>query len=80
MRRVDHSSKGVLPSVLLSLRNLRCEATEVHTTTDCRATDDDDIVTNSRGFYFTMELYYTPKFNTQLLITVHNSSRILTHV
>jgi hypothetical protein len=30
------------------------------------------------GFYFKMEVYYTPKFNTQLLITVHNSSRILT--
>jgi hypothetical protein len=35
---------------------------------------------NVLGFYFTMEVYYTPKFNTQLLITVHNSSRILTHV
>jgi hypothetical protein len=29
---------------------------------------------------FTMELYCTQKCNTQLLITVHNSSRILTHV
>jgi hypothetical protein len=27
-----------------------------------------------------MEVYYTPKVNTQLLITVHNSSRILTQV
>jgi hypothetical protein len=27
-----------------------------------------------------MEVYYTPKGNTQLLITVHNSSRILTLV
>jgi hypothetical protein len=32
------------------------------------------------GFYFTMEVYYTQKFNTQLLNTVHNSSRILTLV
>jgi hypothetical protein len=27
-----------------------------------------------------MEVYYTPMFNTQLLITINNSSRILTHV
>jgi hypothetical protein len=26
-----------------------------------------------------MEVYYTPKFYTQLLITVHNTSRNLTH-
>jgi hypothetical protein len=31
------------------------------------------------GLYFTMEVYYTQKLNTQLLITVHNSSRNLTH-
>jgi hypothetical protein len=27
-----------------------------------------------------MEVYYTPKFNTQLSITINNSSRILTLV
>jgi hypothetical protein len=32
------------------------------------------------GSIFKMEVYYTPEFNTQLLITVHNSSRILTLV
>jgi hypothetical protein len=29
---------------------------------------------------FTMEVYYTQKLNTQHLITVHNSSRLLTQV
>jgi hypothetical protein len=32
------------------------------------------------GSIFKMEVYDTPKFNTQLLITVHNSSRPLTQV
>jgi hypothetical protein len=32
------------------------------------------------GSIFTMEVYYTPKFNTLQLITVHNSSRPLTLV
>jgi hypothetical protein len=32
------------------------------------------------GSIFKMEVYCTPEFNTQLLITVHNSSRILTLV
>jgi hypothetical protein len=32
------------------------------------------------GSIFKMEVYYTPKVNTQLLITVHNSSKILTLV
>jgi hypothetical protein len=34
LRRADHSSKGVLPSVLIRLRNLRCEAAKVLTRTD----------------------------------------------
>jgi hypothetical protein len=29
LRRADHSSKGVLPCVLIRLRNLRCEAAKV---------------------------------------------------
>jgi hypothetical protein len=29
---------------------------------------------------FTMDVYYTPNVNTQLLITIYNSSRNLTHV
>jgi hypothetical protein len=33
LRRADHSSKGVLPSVLVRLRNLRCEAAKVLTET-----------------------------------------------
>jgi hypothetical protein len=32
------------------------------------------------GSIFKMEVYYTPKFNTLQLITVHNSSRPLTQV
>jgi hypothetical protein len=32
------------------------------------------------GSIFKMEVYYTPKFNTQLLITVHNYTRLLTLV
>jgi hypothetical protein len=32
------------------------------------------------GSIFKMEVYYTPKFNTLQLITVHNSSRLLTLV
>jgi hypothetical protein len=32
------------------------------------------------GSLFKMEVYYTPKFDTQLLITIHNSSRLLTQV
>jgi hypothetical protein len=39
-----------------------------------------NIVVNKRRFCFTMELYYTQEFNTQLLITVHNFSSILTLV
>jgi hypothetical protein len=39
-----------------------------------------NIITKKRRFCFTMELYYTQEFNTQLLITVHNFSRILTLV
>jgi hypothetical protein len=31
------------------------------------------------GSIFKMEVYYTPEFNTQLLITVRNLSRILIH-
>jgi hypothetical protein len=33
LRRADNTSKGVLPSVLIGLRNLRCEATKVLTRT-----------------------------------------------
>jgi hypothetical protein len=29
LRQADHSSKGVLPSILISLRNVRCEAAKV---------------------------------------------------
>jgi hypothetical protein len=29
LRRADHSSKGVLPRVLIRLRNIGCEATKV---------------------------------------------------
>jgi hypothetical protein len=32
------------------------------------------------GSIFKMEVYYTPEFNTQLLITVRNPSRLLTQV
>jgi hypothetical protein len=41
-RWANHSSKGVVPNVLIRLRNLRCEAAKV--LNDCRATDDDEIV------------------------------------
>jgi hypothetical protein len=37
-----HSSKGVLPSVLLRLRNLQCETTKVLTRTVESHDDDDD--------------------------------------
>jgi hypothetical protein len=33
VRRADHSSKGVLPSILIRLRNLQCEAARVLTRT-----------------------------------------------
>jgi hypothetical protein len=36
LRQADHSPKGVVPNVLIRLRNLRCEAARVLT----RATDD----------------------------------------
>jgi hypothetical protein len=29
LRRADHSSKGVLPNVLIRVRNLRCEVAKV---------------------------------------------------
>jgi hypothetical protein len=35
---------------------------------------------NFAGSIFKMEVYYTPEFNTQLLITVRNPSRLLTQV
>jgi hypothetical protein len=38
-----------------------------------------DIVTNSQVLFHNGSLLHS-KFNTQLLITVHNSSRILTHI
>jgi hypothetical protein len=38
-----------------------------------------DIVKNSQVLFHDGSLLHS-KFNTQLLITVHNSSRILTHV
>jgi hypothetical protein len=33
LRRADHSSKGVLPTILIRLRNLRCETAKVLTRT-----------------------------------------------
>jgi hypothetical protein len=37
LRRADHSSRGVLPSVLIKLRGLPYEVAK-----DCRANDNDD--------------------------------------
>jgi hypothetical protein len=42
LRRAEHTSKEVLPSVLTRLRNLLCETTKILTRTDCTTDDDDD--------------------------------------
>jgi hypothetical protein len=64
---------------LIQLMNFVLKITNIYIVRTYEGTLDNNIVTNSQVLFHDGSLLHS-QLNTQPLITVHNSSRILTHV
>jgi exonuclease III len=72
--RIQNNSSTAIDNIFVDSIRLNSSSTSPIinglTDHDAQLLTVNNIVTDSHRFYFTMEVYYIPKFNTQLLITV----------